>query len=57
MCKAAFSIFVMKSVPFNIPTYYMLVTVVGIMAIAILTSGSAGLKVRGLKPVEMITEE
>ena len=57
LCKSAFSLFVLKSVPFSIPPYYMLITVVGILTIAIITSGSAGLKVRGLKPVEMITEE
>ncbi|SNU08546.1 ABC-type transport system, involved in lipoprotein release, permease component [Lachnospiraceae bacterium] len=55
--KAAFSLFVIKSVPFDIPSYYMIITVVGIALVAIITSASAGLKVRSLKPVEMITEE
>ena len=57
ICTAAFALFVMKSVSFEIPSYYMLITVVGIVGIAILTSASAGLKVRGLKPVEMINED
>ena len=56
-CKAAFSLFVIKDVPFSIPPYYMIFTVVGIVVIALLTSASSGLKVRGLNPVEMITEE
>lgn len=56
LCKSAFSIFAMKSLPFNIPVYYMVITIIGIVAIAILTSASAGLKVRQLRPVEMITE-
>lgn len=55
--KAAFSMFAIKNAPFNIPPYYMLITVVGLIAIAILTSAVAGLKVKALKPVEMITEE
>ena len=54
--KAAFSLFVIKDVPFGIPAYYMLITVVGIIAVAIITSAFAGIKVRTLKPVEMITE-
>lgn len=57
LCKTIFSLFVIKDVPFDIPSYYMLITVVGIVLIAVLSSASAGLKVRKLKPVEMITEE
>ena len=55
--KAAFSLFVIENVPFNIPPYYMVITVVGIIVVAILTSATAGLKVRKLIPVQMITEE
>ena len=57
ICRTAFALFVIKSVPFDIPAYYMLITVVGIVTIAILTSSAAGLKVKQLKPIEMITEE
>ena len=46
-----------KNITFNIPIYYLLITIIGIIVVAILTSGTAGLKVRGLKPVEMIVEE
>lgn len=56
-CRAAFALFVIKSVPFEIPVYYMLITVAGIVGIAILSSALAGLKVRRLIPIEMITEE
>ena len=35
----------------------MLITVAGIVGIAILSSALAGLKVRRLIPIEMITEE
>ena len=49
--------FVIKNAPFNIPAYYMVISVVVIVLVAILTSAVAGLKVRKLKPVEMITEE
>ena len=57
ICKTAFSLFAMKQVDFNIPAFYMIITVIGIVTIAIITSGMAGIKVRGLKPVEMITED
>ena len=55
--KTAFSLFAVKSIPFNISFIYMIITILGIITIAILTSGFAGLKVNGLKPVEMITED
>lgn len=57
VCKAVFSLFVMKNIPFNILPHYLIIVVAGIVVIAILTSALAGLKVRSLKPVEMITEE
>lgn len=56
-CKVAFALFVIKDIPFSIPPYYMLITVAGITVMAILTSAFSGLKVRGLKPVEMIADE
>ena len=57
ICKAAFSLFAMKEVTFNISPIFMLITVIGIVAVAMLTAGAEGLKVRKLRPVEMITEE
>ena len=55
--EAVFSGFGIKKVSFDIPFIYMLTTVAGIVLVAIITSGLAGLKVRKLNPVEMITEE
>ncbi|MCR4609926.1 MAG: FtsX-like permease family protein, partial [Eubacterium sp.] len=55
--KTAFSLFAVKSIPFNISFIYMIITIMGIILVAVLTSGFAGLKVNGLKPVEMITED
>lgn len=55
--ETVFSGFGIKRVCFDIPFIYMLATVAGIMLVAIITSGLAGLKVRKLNPVEMITEE
>lgn len=57
MVKAAFSLFAVKKVDFQIPAYCVLFTIAGIVIVAILTSAAAGLKVRKLKPVTMITEE
>ena len=55
--SVAFSLFVIKSVTFDISYGWIVVTVIGIIAVAIATSALAGLRVRKLKPVEMITEE
>ena len=57
LIKVVFSLFAVKKVVFNVPAIYGLLTVVGIVVVAILTSAMAGLKVRSLKPVTMITEE
>lgn len=57
LIKVVFSLFAMKKVQFNVPAIDVLITVVGIVVVAILTSAMAGLKVRSLKPVTMITEE
>ncbi len=54
---AAFSLFVIKSVTFNIAFGWIIITVVGIIAVALFASAIAGIRVRKLKPVEMITEE
>ena len=55
--ETVFSGFGIKKVCFDIPFVYMLATVAGIVLVAVVTSGLAGLKVRKLNPVEMITEE
>ena len=55
--ETVFSGFGIKRVCFDIPFVYMLATVAGIVLVAVITSGLAGLKVRKLNPVEMITEE
>ena len=55
--SAAFSLFVIKSVTFDISVGWIIITVIGIIAVALFASALAGLKVRKLKPVEMITEE
>ncbi|MBQ9490977.1 MAG: ABC transporter permease [Lachnospiraceae bacterium] len=57
LVKTMFSLFAVQRVCFGIPFYYVLVTVAGIIIVAILTSGAVGLKVRKLKAVAMITEE
>jgi hypothetical protein len=57
LVKAMFSLFAIQKVSFGIPFYYVLLTIAGIIGVAILTSGTAGLKVRKIKAVAMITEE
>ena len=54
---AAFSLFEMNDIAFRISPVWMILTVTGILAIAVLTAGFEGLKVKRLIPVEMITEE
>ncbi len=54
---AAFSLFEMNDIAFQISPIWMLLTVAGILLIALLTAGFEGLKVKRLIPVEMITEE
>ncbi|MCR4642348.1 MAG: ABC transporter permease [Lachnospiraceae bacterium] len=55
--KAAFSLFVVKNVCFSISGVWMLVSFAGIILTAAAAAALAGLKVRSLKPVEMITED
>jgi hypothetical protein len=57
MCITIFSLFGINHVDFNIPFIWMAITMAGVIAVAIIASGVSGLKVRGLKPVEMIAEE
>ena len=57
LCLVIFSLFGMKSMDFNLPLVWIGLTAVVIFASAVITSGVLGLKVRTLKPVEMIVEE
>ena len=57
LCLLVFSFFGMKSINFNLPPIWVSGTAIAILAVAIITSGLLGLKVHGLKPVDMITEE
>ncbi|MBO4863766.1 MAG: ABC transporter permease [Eubacterium sp.] len=52
-----FSIFGMKSMDYKLPFIWIAITAVVILASAVFTSGILGMKVKTLKPVEMITEE
>ena len=52
-----FSYMGIKKIAFGLPFFWIAVTAAGIILIALLTSGTAGLKVRKLIPIEMITEE
>ncbi len=56
-CVACFSLFGMKSMEFNLPIVMITATGLGILAVALITSALLGIKVRKLKPIEMITEE
>ena len=55
--SAAFSLFEMNDIAFRISPVWMILTVTGILLIAVLTAGFEGLKVKRLIPVEMITED
>ena len=55
--RAAFSLFVIKNISFTISPVWMILSVTGIVAVALLTSAVAGLKVRQLRPAEMICED
>ena len=57
LIKAVFSLFAFKKVEFSVRYLDIFLTMAGIVLIAILTSAIAGLRVKRLKPVEMITEE
>ncbi|MCR5118752.1 MAG: ABC transporter permease [Lachnospiraceae bacterium] len=57
MVKAAFSLFVIKNVCFRIAPLWRVICYAGIILVSVATAAMAGLKVRSLKPIEMITEE
>lgn len=57
MTILVFKIFGIQHIEFNISFLWMLVSAVGILVVALLASGISGLKVRRLRPVEMITED
>jgi ABC-type transport system, involved in lipoprotein release, permease component len=57
LCVLIFSLFGIKHIDFNISIIWMILSAIGIIAVALIASGLSGLKVRILRPVEMITEE
>ena len=57
LCKGIFSLFGLKKIDFFTPIHWKALTVVSIVVVAALTSALIGLRVRTMKPVEMITEE
>ena len=57
MCMIIFSLFGIRHVDFGISPAWMIASAAGIIAVALLTSGVSGLRVRGLRPGEMITED
>ena len=56
-CKALLSMFGIRKMTFDISFFYVIITAVSIILVALITSGLLGRKVRKLNPVEMITEE
>ena len=57
LCVAIFSLFGMKKVCFSTPIVWMIFTLAAIVFMAVASAGVLGLRVRKMKPVEMITEE
>ncbi|MBP5653203.1 MAG: ABC transporter permease [Lachnospiraceae bacterium] len=57
LVKAIFSMFAIKKIDFGVSPVNVLIAVAGIVTVALMTSAAAGLRVRKLRPVEMITEE
>jgi hypothetical protein len=55
--EMAFSYMGVQNVHFNISFIWMVVVFVGIVLVAMMTSGLAGRKVKRINPIEMITEE
>ena len=57
LCMIIFSLFEIRTVEFNLPFVWIAITTVVILTSAAITSALLGMRVRTLKPVEMITEE
>ena len=57
VCILIFSLFGMRKICFNTPVMWMLFTLAAIAFMAVASAGVLGLRVRKMKPVEMITEE
>ena len=57
LCVMCFSIFNMKKVSFSVSPMWDIITMIGIVAVAVITAGLFGLRTRKLQPVNMITEE
>ena len=57
MCRIIFSLFGIRRLQFAISPVWMLLSAVGIVGVAFLSAGISGLRVRSLRPVEMIVED
>ena len=57
LCKGIFSLFGLKKIDFFTPIHWKALTAVSIVVVAAITSAVIGLRVRKMKPVEMIMEE
>ena len=57
LCRTIFSLFGLKKIDFVTPFHWILLTVFGIVIMAAVSAALIGLRVRRMKPVEMITEE
>ena len=57
VCILIFSLFGMRKICFSTPVVWMAFTLAAIVFMAIASAGAIGLRVRKMKPVEMITEE
>ncbi len=56
MCMGIFSLFGIRQVDFDISFVWMVVSAVGILSVAVITSGLQGIRVKKLNPVDMITD-
>lgn len=57
VCIASFSLFGIRQVAFSISPIWQIITIIGILVVALFTAGLFGLRIRSLQPVTMITEE
>ena len=57
LCKGIFSLFGLKKIDFFTPIHWKALTAISIVVVAAITSAVIGLRVRKMKPVEMIVEE
>ena len=57
LCRVIFSLFGMKKVCFGGSLFFKTISAASIVLMAAVTAALMGLRVRRMKPVEMITEE